>query len=241
MASEKQPTLRDDDIRRRHAAGEPTSLIAKRYGLTPARICQIVSNKSGRSARDRVAAITAHIERDEAIRRDRAGGMPVALMKEKYRLSAARISEIITEAGIVRTEVLRKKLAELTGAPKETPPRTFSPPVPISPCRRGVAATRLINKRTPIPADVRVGNVSALRKVIEKASRARNLEHVVASYSALERLWEVCETTFDAFDVEPVDPIAAVMDAKPMNWRRITAPTTVLSVSNLGSIAGPGA
>lgn len=102
--------------------------------------------------------------------------------------------------------------------------------------------TRFLRRRTPIPAAVRKAQVRTLDRAElmaasyrSEAGRAR-----AASIKALRHLWEVCDTSFAAFDVEALDPCVAAADARPLGWNECHAPTVVPGISALGAAVESG-
>ncbi len=118
--------------------------------------------------------------------------------------------------------------------------------MPIKPMGR-LVATRFVNKRAEIPADIRVHNVSVLRRAAAAIGKSvceptiymdtRGTSTRAESLAALTALWDQCDTTFAAFDVVAVDPVREAYDTAPFNggnYPRAPRPRW----SEIGSTAG---
>lgn len=102
--------------------------------------------------------------------------------------------------------------------------------------------TRFLCRRTPIPQAVRLQMVRTIDRAIwmAGAQRGEAVRARIASLRALQRLWEVCDTNFAAFDVEALDPGVAAADARPLGWNECHGPTVVPGTSALGALVERG-
>lgn len=102
--------------------------------------------------------------------------------------------------------------------------------------------TRFVRRRTLIPAQLRKAQVRTLVRaewMAEQVGGETGRERA-ASIKALRRLWEVCDTTFAAFDVEAADPCVAAADGRRLGWNECHGPTVVPGTSVLGELMERG-